>query len=329
MGVPTSGNFSMFGSGDNTTIAGAIVEGGADSTTVGNTTDFNTLKGLADINRFDATYSEGATTLVDITKTSQFRGYPTAATTTTTTTAATTTTTAAVPTLTIYYKDIDLEGWPDATTACAATATDSATVYFDAPGPADWNEAYTGGYTVWGNSAKTVTWAGVAGNRWYKSVMGGDAGVVFEITNGVINNLSSCAPATTTTSTTTTTAPPLYNIYLSGILTDSGGSPVTSPTTDATPLFVGGGNVCSDGVTGVQHFMDEAWNGTVPDQNPPRPIVYTSYPSVFDGQDYYYVARETNFNTSTDSDWVIIKITSSGEIIDVVLANCSGGGGST
>ncbi len=76
MGVPTLGNFSMFGSGDNTTIAGAIVEGGANAGTVAAATDFNTLKGLADITKFDANFSEGASTLTQITKTIQFRGYP-------------------------------------------------------------------------------------------------------------------------------------------------------------------------------------------------------------------------------------------------------------
>jgi len=77
MGVPIIGNFSMFGSGDNTTIAGAIVEGGANAGTVAAATDFNTLKGLADITKFDANYSEGASNLTQITKTIQFRGYPT------------------------------------------------------------------------------------------------------------------------------------------------------------------------------------------------------------------------------------------------------------
>lgn len=84
MPVPTTGIFSMFGHTDNTTIAGAIVEGGANSTTVANTNNFNDLKGLADINRFDPNFSEGATTLTQIIKTSQFRGYPIPTTTTTT-----------------------------------------------------------------------------------------------------------------------------------------------------------------------------------------------------------------------------------------------------
>jgi hypothetical protein len=86
MAVPTSGNFSMFGSNDNTTISGAIVEGGANPTTVANTNNFNDLILLSDINRFDPNFSEGATQLAQITKTSQFRGYPIPTTTTTTST---------------------------------------------------------------------------------------------------------------------------------------------------------------------------------------------------------------------------------------------------
>ena len=73
MGVPTSGNFNMFGSGDNTTIQGAIEEGGGTTTGI---TDFNGLISVSDINKFDPAFSEGATSLGDITKTTQFRGYP-------------------------------------------------------------------------------------------------------------------------------------------------------------------------------------------------------------------------------------------------------------
>lgn len=76
MAVPTTGQFLMFGHTDNTTIAGAIIEGGANSTTIQNTTDFNTLITLSDINLFDPNFSEGATTLSQITKSSQYRGYP-------------------------------------------------------------------------------------------------------------------------------------------------------------------------------------------------------------------------------------------------------------
>lgn len=77
MSVPRNGNFSMFGHTDNTTIAGALVEGGVDSSIVSPITNFNDLKNLANINKFDIGFTDGATNLSQITKTSQFRGYPT------------------------------------------------------------------------------------------------------------------------------------------------------------------------------------------------------------------------------------------------------------
>jgi hypothetical protein len=86
MAVPTIGNFLMFGTGSNTTIAGAIIEGGVSSETVASTLNFNALKALADINKFDTEFKENATTLEQIVKSSQFRGYPITGTTTTTTT---------------------------------------------------------------------------------------------------------------------------------------------------------------------------------------------------------------------------------------------------
>ena len=76
MAVPTTGSFLMFGTGSNTTIAGAIIEGGANSETIASTLNFNVLKALADINKFDAEFKEGATTLEQIVKSTQFRGYP-------------------------------------------------------------------------------------------------------------------------------------------------------------------------------------------------------------------------------------------------------------
>jgi hypothetical protein len=76
MAVPTTGSFLMFGTGSNTTIAGAIIQGGASSETVASTLNFNALKALANINKFDAEFKEGATTLEQIVKSIQFRGYP-------------------------------------------------------------------------------------------------------------------------------------------------------------------------------------------------------------------------------------------------------------
>ncbi len=76
MAVPVGGNFSMFGHTNNLTIAGAIVEGGADSNTVSNTDNFNDLITLSDINKFDPLYSQGAAQLSEITQSIQYRGYP-------------------------------------------------------------------------------------------------------------------------------------------------------------------------------------------------------------------------------------------------------------
>jgi hypothetical protein len=75
MAVPVGGTFSMFPT-TGTTIAMAIVEGGADLNAVNAINNFNDLKGLANIDKFDPLYSKGAETLGNITETAQFRGYP-------------------------------------------------------------------------------------------------------------------------------------------------------------------------------------------------------------------------------------------------------------
>jgi hypothetical protein len=146
----------------------------------------------------------------------------------------TTTTTEVVPSLIIYYKDIDLEGWSDSGTACSSTAPLDAVVYFNSPGPVDWNDAFNGGYTVYGSATRTFGWSGVAGNRWYKSVSAGNTGVVFEITNGVINSLTSCVGTTTTT---TTAAPQCtydgLTVVCDSTTTTTTGAPTTTTTTEA------------------------------------------------------------------------------------------------
>lgn len=75
MAVPVGGNFDMFPT-TGTTIAMAVVEGGANFGAVDAINNFNDLKGLADINKFDPLYSKGATALGNIVETVQFRGYP-------------------------------------------------------------------------------------------------------------------------------------------------------------------------------------------------------------------------------------------------------------
>jgi hypothetical protein len=73
MPVPTSGNITMFGA-SNTTVQGAIVEGGASS--AASSTDFNTLRSLSDVTKFDSIYSGTITTLSQVTNILQYRGYP-------------------------------------------------------------------------------------------------------------------------------------------------------------------------------------------------------------------------------------------------------------
>ncbi len=72
MPVPTSGSFNMFGTA-NTTIQGAIVEGGGNAS---GATDFIALRNLATVSRFDPTYAGNITSLSQVTSSNQFRGYP-------------------------------------------------------------------------------------------------------------------------------------------------------------------------------------------------------------------------------------------------------------
>lgn len=76
MAVPVGGNFKLFDPDDNTTIQGAIIEGGADSIVVSNTNDFNELIQLSDFNKYDPIYYKEASSLSEIKETVQFRGYP-------------------------------------------------------------------------------------------------------------------------------------------------------------------------------------------------------------------------------------------------------------
>jgi surface protein len=78
MGVPTSGNFSMFGAtdgSDTTTIQGAIDQGSNGS--VDGDTQFSQLIAASDVNLFDPDYAGATiTNLNQITKSDQYRGYP-------------------------------------------------------------------------------------------------------------------------------------------------------------------------------------------------------------------------------------------------------------
>ena len=75
MGVPTSGSFSMFGNSDNTTIQGAITEGGG---SVASTDNLNDLIAASNVSLFDTTYSGDLSgSLSNVTNANQYRGYPT------------------------------------------------------------------------------------------------------------------------------------------------------------------------------------------------------------------------------------------------------------
>ena len=74
MGVPTSGSFSMFGNSDNTTIQGAITEGGG---SVASTDNLNDLIAASNVSLFDTTYSGDLSgSLSNVTNANQYRGYP-------------------------------------------------------------------------------------------------------------------------------------------------------------------------------------------------------------------------------------------------------------
>lgn len=76
MGVPTSGSFSMFGNSDNTTIQGAITEGGGSVSSVDN---LNALIAASNVSLFNTTYSGDLSgSLSNVTNANQYRGYPAA-----------------------------------------------------------------------------------------------------------------------------------------------------------------------------------------------------------------------------------------------------------
>lgn len=73
MAVPTVGSFSMFGTGSNTTIAGAIAGAGFSVSGVDN---FGDLIGNADVTLFDPAYAGVVEDPDDVTSTEQFRNFP-------------------------------------------------------------------------------------------------------------------------------------------------------------------------------------------------------------------------------------------------------------
>jgi surface protein len=253
MAVPTTGSFLMFGTGSNTTIAGAIIEGGANSETIASTLNFNSLKALADINKFDAEFKEGATTLEQIVKSTQFRGYPIfkcnfngltiiCDSPTTTTTTTSTTTTAAPCSLTIYFdvsQSPGTQGWNSDTDACNGTGT-PLTVYFsNTPNgcPTTFQDVFNDGKIIYTNPSLTTVLAG--NDKWYKSVQSPNLGIAIQVGNdGFIDTLSApCNPSETTT--TTTTVAPTTTTTVSPTTTTSTSTTTESPATTTTtqPCF--------------------------------------------------------------------------------------------
>ena len=72
MGVPTSGTYNMFGT-SNTTIQGAITQGGGNSTSI---TDFDSLIAASTTWQFNSTYAGNITALSQVSSSCQYRGYP-------------------------------------------------------------------------------------------------------------------------------------------------------------------------------------------------------------------------------------------------------------
>lgn len=176
MPVPTSGNFSMFGT-SNTTIQGAIVEGGASGAS--SATDFNTMKALADPNKFNETYAGEIIYYNQVTSSIQFRGYP--------------------QTSKALSIGTNLgSGFANSSTACTS-AGNIGTVYVSDGGIQSLYSAYINGKKLWSNSTLTTTYNG--NNLWFKTSDAANEGDVFQVgTDGFISSWGgSCVIATTPT----------------------------------------------------------------------------------------------------------------------------------
>lgn len=82
MGVPTSGDFNMFGTATTASIAGAIEAGGSNVSSI---TTFEDLIAASTASLFDSTYSGTISSLSDVSASLQYRNYPTAIVATTNT----------------------------------------------------------------------------------------------------------------------------------------------------------------------------------------------------------------------------------------------------
>jgi hypothetical protein len=164
MPVPTTGNFNIFGTA-NTTIQGAIVEGGASGAST--QTDFNSLINLASISKFDPLYSGDVVELNNITQSIQFRNYP--------------------KNFTAVNIGTNLgSGFSSSSAACSSGGS-IATVYLSDGGIQSLYEAFINGKILWANTSLTTPFDG--GNLWFKTTTGINDGDSFQIgTDGFIQS---------------------------------------------------------------------------------------------------------------------------------------------
>lgn len=161
MTVPTSGSFNMFGS-DNTTIQGAIVQGGGSA---GALTNFNALINASNPDLFDPLYAGDVISLSQVKESLQYRNYP------------------------LFYTTLTIGtnlggGFSSASNACSNSGS-PATVYIDGGGAQGFYSAYINGKRLWANAARTIPFNG--NNLWFKSSNLANSGEVFQVgTDGFI-----------------------------------------------------------------------------------------------------------------------------------------------
>lgn len=161
MPVPTVGDFNMFG-GSNTTIQGAIVEGGGSA---GALTDFNSLISFSNINLFDPLYAGNVVQLNQITRSEQYRNYPKFFTTAN------------------IYTNLGT-GFSSDSVACSNSGN-LTNVYLSDGAIQSVYEAYLNGKRLWANTSLTTPYNG--GNLWFKTSASANSGDSFQIgTDGFI-----------------------------------------------------------------------------------------------------------------------------------------------
>jgi hypothetical protein len=161
MPVPTSGNFNMFGV-SNTTIQGAIVEGGGSA---GALTTFNGLINVSNVNLFDPQYSGGILGLTDVSESTQYRGYP--------------------KLFTAVSIGTNLgSGFASSSAACTSTGSIS-TIYISEGNGQSLYQAFINGKRLWSNTSLTTPFNG--NNLWYKTTGTANNGDSFQVgTDGFI-----------------------------------------------------------------------------------------------------------------------------------------------